>query len=127
MERRFSRKRLLVGILISLGLMGCATIAEKKAEPTAGIHYQVKEGLEIKKVTLYLKEHLSAVPYCWLDIAVNNNTAKAVTIKIAVRVDDEPELTAMSRKPVPPQKEETFKLLTLSQTLPRRLFLAVGY
>lgn len=127
MKRKSCWKVLMAGLFIAFGLISCATIPEKRAEPAAGISYQVKEGLEIKKVTLFLKEHMSEVPYCWLDVAVKNNTNKEVKFKVTAWIDDEPEITAISGKPVPPQKEETLRLLTLSQTLPGRLSLAVGY
>jgi len=126
-KRRGHWNLLMAGVFIALGLMGCATIPGKKAEPAAGISYQVKEGLEIKKVTLYLKEHMSEVPYCWLDVAVKNNTNKEVKFKVTAKVDDEPELTVFSRKLVSPKKEEILTFLTLSQTLPRSLSLSVGY
>ncbi|MBI5967484.1 MAG: hypothetical protein HY882_06485 [Deltaproteobacteria bacterium] len=124
---RLGLKVLMAGIFIACGLMGCATIPGKKVEPTAGISYQIKEGLEIKKVTLYLKKDNGGVPYCWLDVAVKNNTQKEVKFKVTALIDDEPEIIAISRKPVAPQKEETLTFMTLSQSLPGRLSLAVGY
>ena len=124
MDRRFFVLGVLIlGVIFLSMIIGCRGIIKPTEEPP-GIIYQVMEGAQITKVSMYMKV-VEKVPWCWVDVTVKNLTNAAQKFKVIVQVDDEPEIVVTSKKPIDPQKEDTIPVMTLGKSLPRTVSLTV--
>ena len=116
-------KALIFGLILAFMAIGCRA-AIKPTEEAPGIAYRVTEGAQISKVSMYMKV-TEGIPRCWVDVTVKNLTEASQKFKVAVRVDDEPDVAVTSKKPIDPKKEDTISVMTLGKSLPRTVSLTV--
>lgn len=116
-------KVLAGGFLVVAFLWGCRPMIRPAQEPQ-GIQYQIVEGAEISKLSLYMKP-AEGVSRCWVDVTIKNLRATSERFKVIVQVDDEPEMAVASKKPIDPKKEETITVMTLSRIMPRMISITV--
>jgi len=116
-------KTLILGLILAFMAMGCRA-AIKPPEGPPGITYQVPEGVQISKVSMYMKV-TEGTPRCWVDVTVKNLTEASQKFKVMVRVDDEPDVAVTSKKPIDPNKEDIISVMTLGKSLPRTVSLTV--
>ena len=113
----------VLGLIFISMIIGCRGIIKPTEEPP-GITYQVMEGAQITKVSIYMKA-VDKVPRCWVDVTVKNLTNVSQKFKVIVQVDDEPEVAVASKKPIDPNKEDIISVMTLGKSLPRTVSLTV--
>jgi len=113
----------VLGLIFISMIIGCRGIIKPTEEPP-GITYQVMEGAQITKVSIYMKA-VDKVPRCWVDVTVKNLTNVNQKFKVFVQVDEEPEVGAASKKPIDPNKEDIISVMTLGKSLPRTVSLTV--
>ncbi|MBI5966384.1 MAG: hypothetical protein HY882_00805 [Deltaproteobacteria bacterium] len=116
-------KLLILGLTLAFLTTGCRAVI-KPPEERPGVIYQVTEGAQISKVSMYMKV-TEGVPRCWVDVTVKNLTDASAKFKVVVKVDDEPGIAVTSKKPIDPKKEDTMSVMTLGKSLPRTVSLTV--
>ena len=75
---------LLVGALLGVVLLGCATPVPTPTPPPPGIQYNIGQGADITKVSWYLTSDVLAV-----EVTVKNTATTTQKFDVAVNVDDE--------------------------------------
>ena len=116
-------KLLVLGLILAFVSTGCRAVIKPSEEPQ-GLTYEVMEGAQISKVSLYMKA-VEGVPRCWVDVTVKNLSEASEKFKVIVKVDDEPGVAVISKKPIDPKKEDTISVMTLAKILPRTISLTV--